>query len=50
MDIKSVTDPDTYMMHIVSPLEGLGPGGHIMAASRLQLISTPYFVKKRPGT
>ena len=42
MDIELVTDPYAYMMYIVSPLAGLG-GGHIVAASRLQVVIIVYY-------
>jgi len=38
MDIELVTDPYACMMYIVSPLAVAGLDGHILAASRLQLV------------
>jgi len=38
MNIDLMTDPYACMMYIVSPLAGLGGPGHIVAASRLQLV------------
>jgi len=40
MDIELVTNRDACMMYIVSPLAGLA--GHIVAASRLQLVVSAF--------